>query len=35
MIVSIINTVKIVKARNTTVAVSTNPQKQSGRSARG
>ncbi len=34
-IVSIINTVKIVKARNTTVAVSTNPQKQSGRSAHG
>lgn len=34
-VVSIINTVKIVRARNKTVAVSTNPQKQSGRSTRG
>lgn len=34
-VVSIINTAKIVKARNTAITISTNPQKKSGRSARG
>lgn len=34
-VVSIINTTKIVKAKNKMITVSTNPQKQSGRSTRG